>query len=237
MYAKVIKKLKIFVWKLKNPEQGKLVDNILNAKLTFLSPLKMYSLVDEIKRIESSRIEGAVIEAGCALGGSAILLSKLKSTSRPFNVYDVFDMIPPPSEEDPADVHERYKTIKEGKAEGFAGDEYYGYQKDLYSVVQKNFEQFQVDIKKENVSLIKGLLQDTMKIDGPVALAHIDVDWYDPVMTCLERITPHLVPGGVIILDDYYDWGGCKKATDEFLKGHPELQTESSSGAFKIIKA
>jgi asparagine synthase (glutamine-hydrolysing) len=55
-----------------------------------------------------------------------------------------------------------------------------------------------------------------MVIEQPVAFAHIDVDWYEPVLTSLKRIFPHLVVGGSIILDDYHDWGGCRKATENF---------------------
>ncbi len=60
-----------------------------------------------------------------------------------------------------------------------------------------------------------------MKIEQPVAFAHIDVDWYEPVITSLERIFPKLVIGGSIVLDDYHDWGGCRKAVDEYLSRVP----------------
>ncbi|MEY4519181.1 MAG: hypothetical protein RLZZ499_1780 [Cyanobacteriota bacterium] len=57
-----------------------------------------------------------------------------------------------------------------------------------------------------------------MVVEQPVAFAHIDVDCYKPVLTSLKRIFPNLVVGGSITLDDYHDWGGCRKATDEFLR-------------------
>jgi asparagine synthase (glutamine-hydrolysing) len=47
-------------------------------------------------------------------------------------------------------------------------------------------------------------------------LAHIDADWYEPVKTCVERIEPHLSPGGVLVIDDYGHWSGCRKAVDEY---------------------
>ena len=85
--------------------------------------------------------------------------------------------------------------------------------------------------------MIKGMVQDTLKVESPVALAHIDVDWYEPVMTCLIRLYPKLEVGGSIILDDYRSWGGCKKATDEFLE---ELgggfETDDSSGSRIVTK-
>lgn len=87
------------------------------------------------------------------------------------------------------------------------------------------------------MSLVKGLVQETMKIDQPVAFAHIDVDWYDPVITCLERIFPNLVVGGSIILDDYHDWGGCRKATDEYLRRVAgQYVLDDSAGSMKITK-
>jgi len=33
----------------------------------------------------------------------------------------------------------------------------------------------------------------------------------------LERIAPYLSLGGYIVLDDYLDYGGCRRAVDEFL--------------------
>jgi len=64
-----------------------------------------------------------------------------------------------------------------------------------------------------------------------------DVDWYDPVKTCLDRIWPHLIVGGVIILDDYQDWGGCRKATDEFLlKWKDYVELSDKFGSLKITK-
>jgi asparagine synthase (glutamine-hydrolysing) len=64
---------------------------------------------------------------------------------------------------------------------------------------------------------VKGLFQDTMHFAEPVALAHVDGDWYESVMTCLTRLDPVLVPGGVMVIDDYDAWSGCRAAVDEFL--------------------
>jgi asparagine synthase (glutamine-hydrolysing) len=51
---------------------------------------------------------------------------------------------------------------------------------------------------------------------GPIALAHLDGDWYESTMTCLTHIWPALSVGGVMQLDDYGEWQGCRKAVDEF---------------------
>lgn len=214
-----------------------LINEIKGKRLTYLSDRKLRSIVEAVEFIEVHQVPGLIIEAGCALGGSAILITKTKQPERLLRVYDVFGMIPPPTKEDTADVHERYKTIVEGKSTGIAGDPYYGYEDDLYSKVVSNFKAFDAAPDESQVELIKGLLQDTLWVTGPVALAHVDVDWYEPVMTCLERIYPMLSVGGSIILDDYHDWGGCRKATDEFLRRYTStFQLDDSAGSLKITK-
>jgi len=214
-----------------------LIRQIQNHKLTYLSRRKMELISQTCRAIEEQHLAGAFIEAGCALGGSAILISSIKHPDRPFLAYDTFSMIPPPTDEDTPDVHLRYQIISEGKSEGINGDKYYGYQENLYERVQQNFADFGLDCAERNISLIQGLLQESMTIKQPVAFAHIDVDWYDPVKTCLERIFPNLIVGGSLILDDYHDWGGCRKAVDTYLPTvNGEFRLNDSAGSLQIIK-
>jgi asparagine synthase (glutamine-hydrolysing) len=146
-------------------------------------------------------------------------------------------MIPEPTVEDTREVHARYRKIAEGRSKGIRGDRYYGYQGDLYEIVLTNLRRFGIDLEAQAVTLIKGLVQDTMKIEEPVALAHIDVDWYAPVLTCLRRIFPSLVVGGSIILDDYHSWGGCRRAADEFLREiEGQFELDDEAGSLGIIK-
>lgn len=220
-----------------NVETRELLSRIRASKLTYLSDRKLASLANTCSAIEEAGLPGIFIEAGCALGGSAILIATLKNSERPFLVYDVFGMIPPPTKDDTPDVHDRYRTIVERKSVGIDGDQYYGYQENLYDVVQGNLRSFGIDLEEQSVALIKGLVQDTMQIDQPVAFAHVDVDWYEPVLTCLERVFPKLVEGGSIILDDYHDWGGCRKATDEYLRDvTDQFVLDDAAGSMKITR-
>ena len=218
-------------------DERELISRIRSARLTYLSDKKLASLVGTCRQIEQQHLPGSFLEAGCALGGSAILLASLKSPARALSVYDVFGMIPPPTKDDTDDVHERYKAIVQGQSKGIDGDKYYGYEDNLLEIVKANFAGFGIDREERSVTLVEGLVQDTMKIDGPVALAHVDVDWYEPVMTCLQRVFPNLVVGGSIILDDYHDWGGCRKATDEYLrKVTGQFVLDDAAGSMKITR-
>ena len=193
-----------------------IVRSVRAESLTYLDAAALSDLFDRVERIEAKGAEGILIEAGCALGGSAIVIATAKSQSRPFYVYDVFGMIPPPSDKDDEDVQERYQVIRSGKSKGIGGNTYYGYEENLLATVGENFRRHGIPVSENNIHLVKGMFQDTLRVDEPVALAHVDGDWYESVMTCLRRIEPHLVRGGVLVIDDYDDWSGCRKAVDEY---------------------
>lgn len=184
--------------------------------LSYLETEALADLYHRVAEIERRGLAGVLVEAGCALGGSAIVIATAKSPERPFYVYDVFGTIPPPSRRDGADVHERYAVIQSGSSVGIGGNKYYGYEEDLLGKVRENFRHHGVPVESTNTHLVKGLFQDTMQIQEPVALAHVDGDWYDSVMTCLVRIAPQLVPGGALVIDDYHAWSGCRQAVDEY---------------------
>jgi asparagine synthase (glutamine-hydrolysing) len=194
-----------------------LISAVDNHGLSYLGPEALKDLSLAVLAVEKMRIPGSIIETGCALGGSAIVIAASKAKSRPLLVYDVFGLIPPPSDKDGADVHERYAEIASGRSAGLRGKPYYGYARELLGQVKDNFSANGFDTESNNISLIQGLYRDTLTVDAPVALAHIDCDWYESVRLCLERIAPRVSPGGVMVIDDYYHYSGCKAATDEFL--------------------
>jgi asparagine synthase (glutamine-hydrolysing) len=185
------------------------VAGVADAGLTYLDVAALTSLFRLTRALDVSGIPGSIVEAGCAEGGSAIVIASAKHPDRPMSVHDVFGMIPEPGPQDGDDVHARYATIAEGRAEGVGGRQYYGYRADLLEEVAGNFARFNVPLDTINTTLVRGLFQDTVYPDGPVALAHIDGDWYESVSVCLERILPMLSPGGVIVVDDYFAWSGC----------------------------
>ncbi|HXX56061.1 MAG TPA: TylF/MycF/NovP-related O-methyltransferase, partial [Methanoregula sp.] len=70
------------------------------------------------------------------------------------------------------------------------------------------------------------------------SFVHIDVDLYQPIRDSLEFFYPRMIPGGIIVLDDYGYLGfpGAKKATDEFIKNRPDFFLDLPSGSAFIIK-
>jgi O-methyltransferase len=202
------------------------IKRVRGEHLTYLGVPQLTVLARQVYDVDLSGREGLIIEAGTARGGSAIAMAAAKDPIRPMKVYDVFGQIPPPSDDDGTDVQARYQTISEGGARGIGGDTYYGYRDNLYGEVAESFARLGVPIDENNVELVKGLFEDTIQIDEPVAFAHLDGDWYESTMTCLERITPLLIKGGRIVLDDYFHWSGCRKAVDDYFAHRTGYQLE-----------
>ena len=203
--------------RVRDREGRKLIAQVQAEKLTYLEFEALWDLRRRAKNAEVQGIPGAIVESGCALGGSAIVLARSKAPDREMYVYDVFGMIPPPGERDGNDVKERYATIVAGASEGIGGQKYYGYESDLLAKVEANFDRFAVSPSGHNVHLVKGLFHETLHPEWPVALAHIDGDWYESVKVCLDRLWPVMSEGGVIVVDDYDAWTGCRRAVDEFI--------------------
>jgi asparagine synthase (glutamine-hydrolysing) len=197
--------------------EAALIQGIRERRLTYCSYPKLENIARAMREVRRRGVAGAYVEAGVALGGSAILLARCKPSAARLLLFDVFGMIPPPSERDGEDAHRRYREIASGASKGIGEDRYYGYEANLERVVAENLRANGVELERDRVALVPGLFQDTMAIDEPVAFAHIDCDWYDSVRTCIDRIGPRLAAGGMMVFDDYGSYSGCRRAVDELL--------------------
>jgi O-methyltransferase len=213
---------------------GEVAKQVRAENLTYLDPAKLELLEACVREVRGVR--GDFLETGVALGGSAIVLSDQMGRRRHFHGYDVFAMIPPPGDADPPAVHERYRTIAEGRSEGIGGDTYYGYLDDLYDRVVAAFSRHGLRVDGERIALHRGLFEDTLWPTSPIALAHVDCDWYEPVKLCIERIWPRLSTGGLVVFDDYNDYGGCTKAVDEFAAAEPTATLRSTTPTAVLVK-
>jgi O-methyltransferase len=86
----------------------------------------------------------------------------------------------------------------------------------------------------------KGWIPDTFHglDDNRYAFAHIDVDIYQSALDCCRYFYPRLVPGGVLIFDDYGFPAARdeKDAVDEFFADKPEYPITLLTGQSLVIK-
>jgi hypothetical protein len=80
---------------------------------------------------------------------------------------------------------------------------------------------------KPRIHLVKGNIEETIPQyveENPgmrIALLHFDVDLYRPTKIALECLWDLVVPGGVVVFDEYAipPWEGESRAVDEFFAG------------------
>lgn len=151
----------------------------------------------------SIRVPGAVVECGTYKGGSAAVLAR-RALGRSLWLFDSWEGCPEPSA---VDVDARGRS-------GRRGD----FQASETEVRQLLFDTLAHD--EDRIHLVRGWFDETIPsskhLVGPIALLHLDGDWYESTFTCLSELYDLVVVGGVVIIDDYGEWSGCRKAADDF---------------------
>ncbi len=218
-YYKILEECKNKNW---NIEEYDMNDNypeiIKNIKNDNISLLKIDSLIN-IKNavLKTNHLPGVIIEFGCAKGGSSLVMTKYKNKQTKLYLFDIFDMIPPPSEIDGNKATERYSIIKNKKEK----KDYYGYIPKLQDKIIETYDKYNLNCGENAVYFVKGLYEKTLPenislFSNKISFAHIDCDWYSSVKICLTHIVPNLLIDGIIIIDDYNFWEGTNKAVDEY---------------------
>lgn len=124
------------------------------------------------------------------MGGSAIVIAQTKAADRPLHLYDVFAMVPAPGDEDDDKSRADYQALVNGVIERAHDRTFQNYQEhmdDLLAFTQENMRRVGIDPEKSRITFVKGLYEDTLLVEEPVAFAHIDCDWYESVRLCMER--------------------------------------------------
>lgn len=164
-------------------------------------------------------VPGAFVECGVGRGGCAGLLAHHAGRGRTTWLFDSFQGLPEPSAADgPAAI-----AYADGRAAGALVPigRCVGAEADVRRLL---FGELGAD--EAAVRIVPGWFQETLPAAraaiGPIALLHLDGDWYASTKACLEQLYDLVTPGGVVVIDDYDDWPGCRRATDEFLAARGE---------------
>jgi hypothetical protein len=156
-------------------------------------------------------LPGDVCECGVGTGAtSALFANELRGTAKRLWLYDTFAGLPKPTAEDRLidDIdHLGTMAAYEGRmnhpqAEVSSRLQTLGIPDDAYRIVAGLFEN----------SVSAGRLPEQ------VCFAYVDFDFYAPIILALDIISARLVPGGIIVVDDYGFFSeGAQRAVDAFL--------------------
>lgn len=187
---------------------------------TMTSPERGWALYQALQHLCDRGIPGAVVECGVWKGGSSLLaaltLLDRRQTERDLFLYDTFTGMPEPGEEDVIaftgeDVRRRWK------------------QNPGWWAVQREDVQGLMEgsgYPRERLHIVPGDVMETLEAppsgypeaprEGQIALLRLDTDWYASTLKELEVLYPRLLPGGILIIDDYGHFEGARRAVDEY---------------------
>lgn len=177
---------------------------------TMLSEARLYSLFLLTKRVCLENIPGNFVECGVAAGGSTALMAavikRYTNQLRYLYAFDSFEGMPSPTEAD--------------KCKGIPAD-VTGWGTGTCAAPEASTHEICSKLGVSDiVKTVKGYFQDTLpnmrNAIGAIALLHMDSDWYESTQTILHNLYDQVVKGGLIQVDDYGHWEGCRQAIHEF---------------------
>jgi glycosyltransferase involved in cell wall biosynthesis len=180
--------------------------------------------LESVEHVIKNNIPGDFVEIGVWRGGSVMLmlykLLELGVTDRIIHLYDTFTGMTEPSENDIDCCGRKAEEIFDSvKCESGGIEE-----------VKKNIGQ--VGYPMENIKFHEGDIRQVSFIPDTIAILRLDNDWYDLYKFELPLFEPKVSPGGVITIDDYNYWSGCKKAVDDYLINKNVKLTNVGFGAY-----
>jgi O-methyltransferase len=177
--------------------------------------------------------DGWIAECGCFRGLSAHLISshqrhfKKDFDGEGFQLFDSFAGLSAPTAEDMVGLEEGLQGgTRSCKAGAFAAS---------LDHVRRSLQEF------PKIEFHPGWLPESLNpgLGKAYKFVHIDLDIYVPIKGALEFFYPRLVPGGILVLDDYgfIRWPGARKATDEFCAARGLRPIVLSTGNAILLKA
>ena len=172
-----------------------------------------------VKYIEENNIPGDIIEIGVWKGGSILSMmltyEKINSEiSRNFHLYDTFEGMTESSEFD----KDNFNT----PARDLLGNPLVAAICNLNAVIKNISSHTKIQPSYHIGDILKNKF-----VPKQIAILRLDTDWYESTKYELDTFYENVSPGGIVIIDDYGHWQGCKKAVDEFLFLHPEIKLET----------
>ncbi|MFT5302430.1 MAG: O-methyltransferase [Mariniblastus sp.] len=194
------------------------------SELTMTSPERILSLCNAVEHLATHNIAGDFVECGVWRGGSMAAaartlmeLAPAQSMTRRLWMYDTYEGMSEPTEHDVDFVGQSADVLldEQDRMDGMS----------IWCrspIDQVKTTMSETGYPAEQINFVEGKVEDTLPVQTPdeIALLRLDTDWYESTRCELEYLFPKLVEGGVLIIDDYGHWEGCRRAVDEYFEKH-----------------
>ncbi|MDI9868546.1 MULTISPECIES: TylF/MycF/NovP-related O-methyltransferase [Flectobacillus] len=203
---------------------------------TMTSIERMYALYNAVTYIVKNNIAGSFVECGVWRGGSsmmiALTLKELGVSNRAIYLYDTYEGMSEPTADD--------VDFRGGQAKELMEQNVENKQNSVWCLADLNDVQNNMrstGYPQDLVHFVKGKVEDTIPAtmpEAPIALLRLDTDWYESTAHELKYLYPLLIQKGVLVIDDYGHWEGCKRAVDEYFNGSLLLNRIDYTGRIAI---
>jgi O-methyltransferase len=186
---------------------------------TMCSYERMVTLWQQVRHLDRSGIEGCLVECGTWRGGAVGMMALAHMHSgrptRLIHLFDSFEGLPEPKAENDGRIAIDYAdnraagTLKSiGRCVGPLEDN----RRLLGEVIG-----YPETLTHYHIGWFQHTVPDAAEKVGRIALLRLDGDWYESTKICIEAFGPKVSSGGIVVIDDYGKFPGCRKAVDEFL--------------------
>ncbi len=186
---------------------------------TMTSPERLFALIQAVRHVSAADIAGDIVECGVWRGGSmmaaALTLLECKDASRQLYLFDTFGGMSSPTDRDVAvdgqTARELMSTEKEGDPTSALC---------YASIDDVRSGMLDTGYPLDHMHFVEGKVEESIPANAPEAIAvlRLDTDWYESTRHEMNHLFPRLARGGVLIVDDYGHWEGCRQAVDEYLQ-------------------
>lgn len=189
---------------------------------TLTRELRIEALLDAVRYVVQRDVPGAFAECGVWLGGSVLAmllqLRKLGVDNRDIVLYDTFEGMTAPTEHDSSGYDPHAQEIwqySEQKGQLAWND---WFKPEVFNLDRVRQLLLSTGYPSQRLHFVKGKVEETLPAQAPdqIALLRLDTDWYESTRHELLHLYPRISQGGVLIIDDYGHWDGCRKAVDEY---------------------
>lgn len=193
-----------------------------SAPLTMTSAARQVSLLDAVQYTLDADIPGAYAECGVWRGGLVLaMIRKLQANgvdNRDIYLYDTFEGMTEPSDADTSRIDGSAVTIWNAAKSAGRKPWYWFFEDQDFNFAVVRDTILDTGYPSERIHFVKGRVEDTIPATMPdsLALLRLDTDWYESTRHELVHLYPLIASHGVMIIDDYGHWDGCRRAVDEY---------------------
>jgi len=198
------------------PEFRAILEQVRRYTMTMVE--RLHALWTSVGYVAAARLPGDLVECGVWRGGSvmtmALELLRRGDTDRTLWLFDTFAGLPMPDAAVDVDILGN-RAIDGWQAATLPdGQTYWAYADE--ADVRRNMAL--TGYPADRLRFVPGMVEDTIPATAPerIALLRLDTDWYSSHRHVLDALYDRVVPGGVVIFDDYGHFQGARRAVDEF---------------------